>query len=211
MGHSSLLGIERAPAQPAGTDNAALGPSDNSDSGSDRVGIADGEASDPGWPVDVAVGDDQPRSLQPEPVAGSDSDGAGTGERRSAGGDAGAREAADIGVDRIVRPHRRAAGDGDPSDDEDADLGFIDEVQVGDMLDEEDIDGDGAGPDPDAGTGAAQAPAHQRRSGHGPAAATPQPPPPTRPNPEPDLPEPGDDGELPDEADEAEDQRPGRA
>ena len=61
MATSSILGGSKAPEEISGKDLHALGPSDNSDSGSDAVG---------------AYGDDE---------LSSDSDAAGTGERASAG------------------------------------------------------------------------------------------------------------------------------
>lgn len=75
MAYSSILGADPAPAQPAGRGSDALGPSDNSDSGSDAIGTREVHA---------------------------DSDGPGTGER---GGVAGidAEEGADIAPDRVVR------------------------------------------------------------------------------------------------------------
>ena len=75
MAHSSILGAEIAPGHPRGRGSDALGPSDNSDSGSDAVGTD--EIHD-------------------------DSDAAGTGERGSVeGGDA--REGGDILPDRVMR------------------------------------------------------------------------------------------------------------
>lgn len=103
MGHSSLLGTESAELEPEGRDVAALGPGDNSDSGSDVAGLDQwAAAADPTEPVDVALREHRQRSaLPPDALAGSTADAAGTGERRSAGADAGLREAADISVDRI--------------------------------------------------------------------------------------------------------------
>jgi hypothetical protein len=75
MAYSSILGGERAPAQPSGRGSDLLGPSDNSDSGSDAMG------------TDEVHGD---------------SDGVGTGERGAVYG-ADAIEGADIAPDRIVR------------------------------------------------------------------------------------------------------------
>ncbi len=103
MGRSSLLGVEQAELQPGGRDIAALGPGDSSDSGSDVAGL-DGwsDGADPTEPVDVALrGDRQRSALPPDTLAGGSSDAAGTGERRSAGADAGRREALDISVDRV--------------------------------------------------------------------------------------------------------------
>jgi len=75
MAQSSILGGDIAPAQPSGRGSDLLGPSDNSDSGSDAVGTDE---------------------------LHEDSDAAGTGERGSvAGGDA--REGGDILPDRLTR------------------------------------------------------------------------------------------------------------
>jgi hypothetical protein len=74
MAYSSILGAEVAPATPSGRDSDALGPSDNSDSGSDAVGTAEAYA---------------------------DSDAVGTGERASVTpGEE--REGGDILPDRVV-------------------------------------------------------------------------------------------------------------
>lgn len=75
MSYSSIYGADVAPSQPSGRDAELLGPSDNSDSGSDALGT---------------------------PEAYGDSDAAGTGERASVTpGEA--REGADILPDRVVR------------------------------------------------------------------------------------------------------------
>ena len=59
MGRSSLLGTDKAAAEPARRgDTEVLGPGDSSDSGSDLMGVADDDGFDPGMPVDVAMGDD---------------------------------------------------------------------------------------------------------------------------------------------------------
>ncbi|MFW2357968.1 hypothetical protein [Hydrogenophaga sp.] len=42
MAKSSIQGASPAPAEPAGRDTASFGPGDNSDSGSDMMGIAGG-------------------------------------------------------------------------------------------------------------------------------------------------------------------------
>jgi hypothetical protein len=75
MAYSSILGAERAPVQPSGRSSDLLGPSDNSDSGSDALGTQEIHA---------------------------DSDGVGTGERGAVAG-ADAIEGADIAPDRVVR------------------------------------------------------------------------------------------------------------
>lgn len=74
MAYSSILGAETAPVNPEGRDSKLLGPSDNSDSGSDTLGTHEAHA---------------------------DSDSAGTGERGSITPDEG-REGADILPDRVV-------------------------------------------------------------------------------------------------------------
>ena len=104
MAHSSLLGIDDVPGSPPGHDTEALGPSDTSDSGSDVAGLADLDDGDPGLPVDIAtdVDSEHPDTSFEALADGSDTDSAGTGERRSAGGDAGLREGADIAPDRVV-------------------------------------------------------------------------------------------------------------
>jgi hypothetical protein len=75
MAYSSILGADSAPTQPEGRDSHALGPSDNSDSGSDTVGTAEAHA---------------------------DSDAVGTGERGAVNPDVEGREGADILPDHVV-------------------------------------------------------------------------------------------------------------
>ncbi|MGV3572781.1 MAG: hypothetical protein ACO1PB_19465 [Ramlibacter sp.] len=74
MAYSSILGADTAPVQPSGRDSDLLGPSDNSDSGSDAIGTS--EAMD-------------------------DTDSSGTGARGAVAG-VDAREGGDILPDRIV-------------------------------------------------------------------------------------------------------------
>ena len=74
MAYSSILGADPAPAQPSGRDAELLGPSDNSDSGSDAIGTHEAHA---------------------------DSDSRGTGERGAVAG-ADLKEGADILPDRVV-------------------------------------------------------------------------------------------------------------
>ena len=95
MATSSILGGEHVPAQPSGRDVDALGPSDNSDSGSDTVGTHEAHA---------------------------DSDMAGTGERGSVTpGEA--REGGDILPDRIARlPDGEGFPEADPDGMEMTDL-----------------------------------------------------------------------------------------
>ena len=113
MATSSILGGSKAPEEISGKDLHALGPSDNSDSGSDAVG---------------AYGDDE---------LSSDSDAVGTGERASAGLDRNQPDA-DILPDRI----EQAPGT-DSDSDVDADAGddFNDLSEVEDLADDGD-DGD---------------------------------------------------------------------
>lgn len=157
MGHSSLLGVDQAPAESAGRDTAALGPSDSSDSGSDLVGLEDFDTDDPTLPVDVALNEDSQHALIPaDTLHGAPSDAAGTGERRSAGSDAGRREAADISVDRVFGPDELEQDDEETieeDEEEDADLAAVDSASIDDPLSEElpeDVER-GDGPDnPDA-------------------------------------------------------------
>jgi hypothetical protein len=124
MGHSSLLGTETPAVEAPGRDTAALGPGDSSDSGSDIAGLEDADVGDPGEPVDVALRDDAMHTLvSREAMDSSSSDAAGTGERRSAGNDAGAPEGNDVAPDRIFDDPSEEAQD-DPDDgllDDDAD------------------------------------------------------------------------------------------
>jgi len=85
MGHSSLVGTDKAPRRPKGTDEQALGPSDNTDSGSDTLGADTLPAADPGEPVDVTLNRDQ--AVAPIEGTGEDSDDT---------------EPSDIDVDRII-------------------------------------------------------------------------------------------------------------
>lgn len=90
MAYSSILGADRAPTQPDGREAELLGPSDNSDSGSDTIGTleADQDTTDAG----------------------------GTGDRGSVDGKD-AREGSDILPDRIVN---LADDEGFPEADPDA-------------------------------------------------------------------------------------------
>ena len=111
MATSSILGGSKAPEEISGKDLHALGPSDNSDSGSDAVG---------------AYGDDE---------LSSDSDAVGTGERASAGLDRNQPDA-DILPDRI----EQAPGTDSDSDAGD-DFNDLSEVEdLADDGDDLDID-----------------------------------------------------------------------
>jgi len=139
MAYSSLLGTKQAAREPAGRDIATLGPGDSSDSGSDMMGLADSDDSDPNLPVDLALSDRQTHPLEQSDTLDTTGDAAGSGERRSAGSDAGRPDGSDIGVDRIFTPG--ASDDDDvgefPADDEDGDLAFLNQAEAGDPLDEE--------------------------------------------------------------------------
>ncbi|GAB3777927.1 hypothetical protein GCM10028796_57650 [Ramlibacter monticola] len=89
MAYSSILGADSAPAQPSGREAELLGPSDNSDSGSDTIGT--GEASDDSI--------DSTKTGDRGAVAGRD-----------------AREGADILPDQVVQ---LADGEGFPEADPD--------------------------------------------------------------------------------------------
>ena len=74
MAYSSIMGADEAPEQPSGRGADLLGPSDNSDTGSDTIGTHEAHA---------------------------DSDSVGTGERAAVGMDE-LDEGADIMPDRVV-------------------------------------------------------------------------------------------------------------
>jgi len=76
MAYSSILGADDAPEEPAGRSADVLGPSDNSDTGSDTIGTHEAHA---------------------------DSDSAGTGERASVAQDS-FEEGGDIMPDRVLAP-----------------------------------------------------------------------------------------------------------
>jgi hypothetical protein len=98
MATSSILGTDPTSIPVEGRDTAALGPSDSTDSGSDIAGLEDD--LDPGGPLDSIAEPDSLRPMTSPETLGADSDSRGTGERRSAGSDAG-HEAADIAPDSI--------------------------------------------------------------------------------------------------------------
>jgi hypothetical protein len=169
MGHSSLLGVEPAAVQPEGRDLAALGPGDSSDSGSDVAGLeAWTGGADPNEPVDVALREDRQRSaLPPDALAGGPADAAGTGERRSAGADAGAREAPDISVDQVFDLN---APDEAPRMEELEDLEQLEDAAAPDPDAEEEEEDESADPvgDGHSDAEAAQREERARRSGRGP-------------------------------------------
>lgn len=97
MAYSSILGADTAPEQPVGRDAQVLGPSDNSDTGSDTIGTSEAHA---------------------------DSDAVGTGERGSVTPGEG-EEGGDILPDHVVsvsaEEQALASGEGFPDQDMDAD------------------------------------------------------------------------------------------
>lgn len=147
MAKSSLLGIETLTPGPPRQDDLALGPSDSSDSGSDVAGLDAQDRDDPSMPVDRALADDLGRPLGRPDARGGGSDTAGTGERRSAAGDAGGREAGDISVDRVFSLGNET-NDADPDAPSPADAEAAiaaepsDEDDDDDEEDERDADGD---------------------------------------------------------------------
>lgn len=121
MANSSILGGLKLPEEISGKDMHALGPSDNSDSGSDVMG---------------AYGDDE---------LSSDSDAAGTGERAEVGSDRSQPDA------DILPDHIEQASGVDADDDLDGmasgeldDLSDVDELAA-DEGDEGDEDTDASG------------------------------------------------------------------
>lgn len=137
MAHSSLIGIDRAAQEPAGRDIATLGPSDSSDSGSDMAGIDEPDSNEPNEPVDVALrGDAHRGSMESDDGSGSDS--TGTGEARSAAGDAGRRDGSDISVDRVFNDFDEDADD--PLSD--SDLDAVNTAASRQSPDDEDDDSD---------------------------------------------------------------------
>ena len=89
MAYSSILGADQAPQEPSGREAELLGPSDNSDSGSDTIGTIEADEGS--------------------------TDAAGTGDRGSVAG-ADPREGGDILPDRVVN---LADGEGFPEADPD--------------------------------------------------------------------------------------------
>jgi hypothetical protein len=107
MAYSSILGADSAPEQPSGRDAELLGPSDNSDSGSDTIGTdeahADSDAVGTGERGSVAPGEDlEGADILPDRVV----------------------NAADAGLAELGRPDEAeqalASGEGFPAGDPDA-------------------------------------------------------------------------------------------
>ena len=112
MAYSSILGADAAPSQPSGRDADLLGPSDNSDSGSDAIGTSE---------------------------AHEDSDSVGTGSRGAVAG-RDAREGGDILPDRVVNlAEGEGFPEADPDGMEMTDLD-ADDVQA--MADDDEAEAD---------------------------------------------------------------------
>lgn len=113
MAYSSILGADSAPIIPSGRDADLLGPSDNSDSGSDAIGTSE---------------------------AHEDSDSAGTGSRGAVAG-TDAREGADIMPDRVVNLRDggevTSLADGDANDLDALEMTDLDDDDVTDSADED--------------------------------------------------------------------------
>lgn len=125
MATSSILGADRAPSLPSGTDVESLGPSDSTDSGSDSVG---------------AFGHDE---------LASDTDAAGTGERAAVEPmlDADSRDILPDHVEAVPRTRRQneSSSEGVESISDDS-AALEDLAALAGEDDQEDVDAD----DPDA-------------------------------------------------------------
>jgi hypothetical protein len=126
MARSSILGGDLAPKQASGNDTDALGPSDTSDSGSDIQGEPELEGNY----------DREGRLGAGHTDRGSDSDGAGTGERGSALPDEFVEEGLDISPDHI-----EAIGPSVGADENDVSAEAV-RGGVGDLAEESDDDSD---------------------------------------------------------------------
>ena len=96
---------QRPVVKQTGHDNASLGPSDSSDSGSDMAGAKRHE-----FDVDDEL--DNHALETGEAELASDSDRAGTGERASADGDSTLEQNEDIDVDRVISATGEETSDG---------------------------------------------------------------------------------------------------
>jgi hypothetical protein len=96
---------QRPVVKPTGHDNASLGPSDSSDSGSDVAG-----AKRHAFDVDDELDNHALEAGDAE--LASDTDRAGTGERASADGDSTLDDNEDIDVDRIISATGEEASEG---------------------------------------------------------------------------------------------------
>jgi hypothetical protein len=125
MATSSILGADRAPTQATGRDVEALGPSDNSDSGSDVQGQLD--LVDP-------TDTDQPIFGTVQPGLDSATDAGGTGERGAALPDEDAVDGSDIAPDHVtsIAEELQAAAGATDAELDTADLADVDELAVDD-------------------------------------------------------------------------------
>ena len=113
MAYSSILGADTAPTQPDGREAELLGPSDNSDSGSDTIGTIEADQDT--------------------------TDSAGTGDRAEVAGPD-ARDGADIMPDRVVN---LADDEGFPEADPDGmEMTDLDNDDVQAMADDDTSDQD---------------------------------------------------------------------
>jgi hypothetical protein len=96
---------QRPVVKPTGHDNASLGPSDSSDSGSDVAGAKRHE-----FDVDSELDNHALETGDAE--LASDTDRAGTGERASADGDSTLEQDEDIDVDRVISATGEEASEG---------------------------------------------------------------------------------------------------
>lgn len=101
MAENFLTQEQHVPLEAPGHDVASLGPSNSSDTGSDVQGVLANEENGDGMLLGGEFGS-QPFSELPE-LRSSDTDGDGTGERRSAIGAESGPEAFDISPDRIIQ------------------------------------------------------------------------------------------------------------
>lgn len=92
MATSSILGGERPPLEPKGTDEDSLGPSDSSDSGSDAAGTGNRAAAEGGLdePTDADILPDRvgvfPDAAQEAATAADDPDAVRAGDLAGDGG-----------------------------------------------------------------------------------------------------------------------------
>jgi len=136
MARSSILGGDETQDQVGGFDQAPLGPSDTSDSGSDVAGQPDMTAGDDMPLNDGPLDLDRTSTTRSPAGAGSDTDSTGTGERMGAEPNSNISDGGDIAPDRVIGDpdagltgeaisiddiDELAADDGEEDDDEEAD------------------------------------------------------------------------------------------
>ena len=135
MGHSSLLGTERAAAVPAGRDNAALGPGDNSDSGSDTAGLEDRDTDDPveRHPARRDVDSREAPDIGVDRIFT-------LGD--SQGSDGGSESNADEGADANPDGDQDGTDEKPLHDDDDPDLAFVDSAVAGAPIEDDETGSD---------------------------------------------------------------------